>query len=165
MATYNLGIPGETTDGLIKRFQAEVGFRLGDAADAIFIFEYGANDAAFVPDGSFLVSVERFIDNLTKVLGQAKRLGGMVMILDITPVVEDAVNSSEVAKSRLNQHVQHYNQELAKLSEQEGVTLVKINEAFMLKEYQTLFCEDGLHPNSRGHKLIFEEVSKALPKF
>jgi lysophospholipase L1-like esterase len=65
----------------------------------------------------------------------------------------------------LNQHVQHYNQELAKLSEQEGVTLVKINEAFMLKEYQTLFCEDGLHPNSRGHKLIFEEVSKALPKF
>lgn len=42
---FNLGIGGETTEGLIKRFEIEIKARLSPDENLIFFF-YGANDLA-----------------------------------------------------------------------------------------------------------------------
>jgi acyl-CoA thioesterase I len=72
--SYNLGIPGETTDGLVKRFEGELNAREREGEDAIFIFAFGANDSVFLPSkNGFRVSKNRFVSNLETVYDIAKK--------------------------------------------------------------------------------------------
>ena len=46
--TYNLGIPGENTDGLVGRFESEFKARSrNEDEESVFVFAYGANDSVF----------------------------------------------------------------------------------------------------------------------
>ncbi|MDR2296234.1 MAG: SGNH/GDSL hydrolase family protein [Clostridiales Family XIII bacterium] len=51
------------------------------------------------------------------------------------------------------------------LAEAKGVPLVDVRAAFLaLRDYRKSLCEDGIHPNETGHRLIFELLkSKLLP--
>ncbi len=61
---FNLGIGGETTEGLMNRFEVETKARLSPDENLVFFF-YGANDLE-------LVSFANFESNLFEVISQAK---------------------------------------------------------------------------------------------
>ena len=74
---YNLGIPGETTRGLVKRFETEIKARDRDSENenAVFIFAFGANDSALLDnEGNFAVSIDEFGSNLAGVIEKAKTI-------------------------------------------------------------------------------------------
>lgn len=161
---YNLGIPGETTEGLVKRFKPETEARFRKGEEYIFLFAFGANDSALIlSKGEFKVSVEDYIRNLDTVLEDAKTYSTKLVLLNTTPVVEKVTAHVESKdKSRLNEYVERYNMALDELARRHNVPVLDVYSVFRQHDLESLFCEDGLHPNETGHRIIFDLVTKQL---
>jgi lysophospholipase L1-like esterase len=162
--TYNLGIPGDTTEGLRKRFlhETQVRFDRKKKEKPLFIFAFGGNDAYVIPEhNSFNVPKEAYADNLRYVLDQAKEFSDNIVVLTTTPLNEGL--TSHARKIRLNSYVKEYNEVVTQVCNEKGVHTIDVYDAFMTVDHtQLLDDEDGLHPNSEGHRLIFECVKKHL---
>jgi lysophospholipase L1-like esterase len=66
-------------------------------------------------------------------------------------------------KSRLNEYVQKYNEELKKVATLKNIPLLDIFSAFMEKGHVALLdADDGLHPNAAGHEIIYQMVREQL---
>ncbi|MEI7620781.1 MAG: GDSL-type esterase/lipase family protein, partial [Candidatus Falkowbacteria bacterium] len=145
--TYNLGVPGENTNGLANRFLSETKARIKEERpeDNIFIFAYGANDSTIISSqNKFRIGVEDFKKNLESVIDQAKKLGSKIIILNITPVNEElTANPINKDKSRLNKYIEIYNEVIKEIAISNDIYLVDVNSAFMSGDYKSLFCEDG----------------------
>lgn len=50
---------------------------------------------------------------------------------------------------------EQYNLEVFKIANSESVKIIDITSAFLqLKDYSEYLCDDGMHPNEKGHNLI-----------
>ena len=163
---YNLGIPGETTAGLVNRFEHEVDARERQGEEGVFIFAYGANDAAFLPaQESFRVSKEEFQANFSAVLEKAIEITKKIIVVNILPVIESINSVPRNGKIRLNKYMAEYNQVLTTLADKYKLQIIDVHALFLKEKYEDLFVpDDGLHPNDRGHELIFEAVKPVLQK-
>ena len=164
--TYNLGICGETTDGLANRFLSEVKARIKreKLEENVFIFAYGTNDAAFIPSqNDFYVNLENFKNNLKSTIDQAKNFSNKIFILNIIPVNEElTAHPIDKDKSRLNKYIETYNKSIRETVDDASIYFIDVNSAFMNNNYKNLLCEDGLHPNEIGHEVIFNELIKII---
>ncbi|MBU6427091.1 SGNH/GDSL hydrolase family protein [Patescibacteria group bacterium] len=156
---YNLGIPGETTDGLVKRFENETNAREREGEEAVFIFAFGANDAAFLAaQNKFRVSKEDFWTNLETVIKKALDISKNILIVNILPVIE-VMNRDRNGKTRSNKYMEEYNQVLKQLADQFGLRFVDAYSLFIETGHEKLFIQDdGLHPNDKGHELMFNAI-------
>jgi lysophospholipase L1-like esterase len=157
---YNLGIPGETTDGLVKRFENELTAREREGEEAIFIFAFGANDAAYLSnENKFRVSKEKFKMNLEQVIGKTLAISKKILVVNILPIVEKMNSSPRNGKIRLNKYMDEYNSVLQELADRFKLQLIDINSVFMKAGHEKLFIpDDGLHPNDEGHQIMFETI-------
>jgi lysophospholipase L1-like esterase len=159
--TYNLGIPGETVEGLQARFLEEAKRRISANPESNqIIFAYGMNDLAANADGSFLVDPDKFQEIYLKVIQQSKQLATKVQLLTITPIHELADPNSILG--RKNSAINQYNQIIKQLGIQEEIEVIDIHEVFSSNNVALLLDTDGLHPNSAGHELIFRTVVSKL---
>ncbi len=56
-----------------------------------------------------------------------------------------------------------YNLEVFKLSSRLGVPLLDITTPFLSrKDFRDYYCEDGIHPNEKGHRLIADAICSQL---
>lgn len=162
---HNLGIPSETTEGLVARFETETEARSRENEEAIFLFAFGANDAAFITkDNKFKVSVDDYSANLATVLAKARAISPKIIMLNVLPVHEEVYAKLRPDKIRVNAHFEEYNQAAKALAEKEKAHLVDVFSRFMEAGHAKLFSDDGVHPNARGHALIAETVLPVLEK-
>lgn len=168
--THNLGIPGDTTDGLTKRFSQEFNARDDEAKNderTVFIFAFGANDSVFMPGkNEFRVPKERFISNLQGVIDEARKVSDKIILLNITPCDEKICADRYEGKDKLrsNRNVEEYNNHIKDIAKDSGAELVDACSAYLTGDYREKLSEDGLHPNEKGHELIFEKVKNVLLK-
>ncbi len=157
---YNLGVPGETTDGLVSRLKSEVAVRESGGLP-VFIFAYGANDIRYIiSDKRQLVELDRFVTNLKEAIQSAQELGGRIILLTAAPVIEELTRTPN--KTRSNADIKQYNQALKALAQEAGLAIVDVHAAFDGQDLSTLLIEDGLHPSSEGHEIIYRLVLDAL---
>jgi lysophospholipase L1-like esterase len=170
--TYNLGIPGETSDGFLKRFETELAARAkagrGTAGpgEALFILAFGANDYTFIPSANeFVVTPEKFVTNMQSAINIAKKTSSKILLLNITPC-DEAICKKNYGdrKLRINKNVEIYNSLLQDLANKNNCKLVDVYSVFTTNQSTSLLSEDGLHPNDAGHELIFEKVREVLSK-
>jgi lysophospholipase L1-like esterase len=162
---YPLGIHGETTDGLVKRFENEFeARRRHDDTTYTFLFAYGANDATWLMDKQrFKASIEEYEKNLRTVIDIAQSVTANIYFLDITPVNEEfSANLVKKNKSCLNEYVDLYNDKLHDIARTCGVKVITVNEEFKAEGAANLLVSDGLHPNEAGHDLIYRQVVDTL---
>lgn len=162
---YNLGIPSNRTDQLVKRFSFEVDQRFDeDNQERYFIFAFGTNDAAFkIKEQVFRLDISQYEANVRKTIELAKGYSGNIVFLNITPVDESKTNGVlNKSKSRKNEYIDKYNEVLLKICRERGVDLIDINSEFKKNDYIKLLYDDGLHPNSEGHQVILGLVRDYL---
>ncbi len=162
---YSLGIPGETSRGLRDRFAREVAARQRSDDDGyVFLIACGANDATWLNgEQRFKQTQDEYAANMTAVIDEAKRLGGEVLLLNITPVNEEFSREFKGKdKSCLNEYVVTYNRVLAQVAAETEVRLIDVNRAFQERNVPALLTQDGLHPNDEGHRVLFETVTAHL---
>jgi lysophospholipase L1-like esterase len=157
---YNLGVDGNTTQQIIDRFVPEVKARLWHDETYAFIFATGINDTLH-QNGQLASTPEKYQHQLHLLYHQASQYSHQIFFLDLNPVDESLTNplkSSTTGKCYTNDRIDAFNSVLHQFCAQNHTNLIQINHLFKTQpDYRSLLI-DGLHPNSHGHQLIFNEV-------
>lgn len=160
---FNLGIGGETTEGLLKRMPHELSAR--NAADGNIVFiGYGANDLA-VKDGNQIVDPEQFRNNIKTAVEHAQQFSNDIYLVSILPFSQK-VNGVKVAsgKTRVNEAVVQYNQILKDIASENGLIYIDFYTAF-LQDKEIFLYEDGVHPNEKGYGMMAEIAIPIIEKY
>jgi lysophospholipase L1-like esterase len=149
VVTYNLGICGDDSCGLLKRFKFEVESRKPD----IIILAIGANDIKHQKNKP--VNFDKFEKNIKELVNQANKFTKKIIILGITLVDEKLTTpcNKPPYNFRENKDVARCNEILETIAAKEKIIFTPIPKNFSEKD----LC-DGLHPNTEGHGKIFETI-------
>ncbi|WP_417785310.1 SGNH/GDSL hydrolase family protein [Tenacibaculum sp.] len=153
---FNMGIGGETTEGLVKRFANEFNTRLLKDGNNIVTLAYGANDIALL-NGKNAVSLEKFRDNLNLCIEHALKHNATVYLINILPVIEDDNN----IKKRLLKDILRYNDILLSIAQKQDIHFIDVYSKFDIVK-ENLLTYDGVHPNAEGHEKAFNLIKEAI---
>ena len=154
--TYNLGVAGDNSDKLLKRFAAENEARNPDT----IIIAIGINDSRYVGiRENSNVPLERFASNLEEIIKQARKFTEEIIFVGLTRVDEKRVSpmpwNPEINFD--NKNVAIYDDKLKEICNNNELLLVE-----MMDLLDDSDLEEGLHPNSKGHEKMFLRVRDFL---
>lgn len=153
---FNLGIGGETTEGLMNRFEVETKARLSPDENLVFFF-YGANDLAERNDLE-LVSFANFESNLFEVISQAKEFTANIYVVSILPISK-TVDGIKVFEPKFRT-----TQKIKDLALQNQIEFIDIFSCFNLTKEEFL-SKDGIHPNEKGYQFIANQIKPIVEKY
>ncbi|MCJ7932423.1 MAG: GDSL-type esterase/lipase family protein [Chryseobacterium sp.] len=160
---FNLGIGGETTEGLLKRLPYELNAR--NSADGNLVFlGYGANDLA-IKDGEYIVGPEVFKNNIEAAVELAGPFSNEIYLVSILPVsqkIDGVVVAS--GKVRTNAEVEAYNQILKDIASEHSLGYIDFYAAFF-EDKEILLSADGVHPNEKGYGMMAEIAIPIIEKY
>lgn len=140
---------------------------LAQKPDWVFL-KYGANDTKrFGGQASkLLVSLQEYTANFTLMVEAYVKAGARVVLITPTPVVESIVNTSPDYQAMQmtweNSDIQGCADALKVIAGKHHIPLVDLVSLFTVKPDPALYCPDGLHPGPAGHRLMIEQVLKAI---
>jgi len=163
---YNLGISSDTSINILKRFKSETNARLLEGYEGVFfIFAIGSNDSCYLKNQNRFVTPQyQFKINIERLIKAAKKYSDDIIFIGTTNVDESRTTPIPWNTDLYctNNILKQYNIILESICKKHKVTFVDIFEQFETKtDYENLL-EDGLHPNTKGHKKIFEIVKEKL---
>lgn len=146
------------------------------------VLEFGGNDCDYNwkeisedPSGEHKPNSEisDFVKIYTELINLVKELGKKPVLLSLPPVdfnryfrtISKGLNAENILKWMngnkqfiTNWH-ERYNIEVFKLAINNHIPIIDITSRFLEeKQYERLLCEDGIHPNEEGHRLIAEAI-------
>ena len=145
---YNLGVRGETSSELKKRWLQEVSYRLPQKYDGRVIFSFGTNDTT-IENGKTRVSLEESISNLKDILSLAKNLYPVLMI-----------SPSPIDDKEQNQRTCDLSTKFAEVCHELNVSYLDIfSELIKSKIWMDeVKSYDGAHPRAAGYQVFAEIV-------
>lgn len=135
---FNLGIAGNTTGDILKRFKGEALSRKPTS----IIFAVGINDTKYS-------SPIKFKANLGKLVKLAKRFSSNITFVGL--VLGDWTGDEPFSQEK----TRDYNQIINGVVELKKCKFIRLQDKLDSKDFM-----DGLHPNDQGHKKMFEVIKK-----
>lgn len=163
---YNLGVGGDTSKDLLKRFESETKHRLWPDSETIFILSVGDNDSIFNnKTKSFRVLPEDYEKNLQKILNLTKKYSTKILFVGSIPVDESKVDEIPwfLGHSYKNKYINQFSEIAKSICKKNKCYFIDIHGKLEKENYKKLLA-DGVHPNSRGHEKVFEVVKDFLIK-
>ena len=167
---YNLGISGDTTADLFDRFEVECKSRALESIEYkepfIIMVSIGINDSQYIHNKNALRTPEdEFKKNIKKLINLAKRFTPDVIFIGLTPVDESKTTPIpwDTNKSYKNEYIGKFNEIIKSTCKENNTLFVEVFNHFLNMNYKNLIY-DGLHPNSKGHELIYKIVKEFLIK-
>lgn len=157
---YALGIPGETTAGLLKRLDSELTPRTPDT----IIIGIGINDTIYIKNKQQeSINIKEFISNISKIIAIATTYTNNILMLGLTNVIEERTtpilwNDNEIY---FNDTIKKYDIALEDYCNMNKVQYLKLFDLLQ----QTDFFDDGIHPNEKGHEKIYKAIKKKGEKY
>jgi lysophospholipase L1-like esterase len=157
---FNLGVSGDCSDDVLARFENETTVRARE--ELVFVIAVGTNDSR-TKAGQNFSNTSRYIQNIEKIIDLAKRHSSKILVVGLTPCVEERSNLVVWGDSGYtNQRVKEFDDTLMRFCKDNGISFVKIYEPFAVAQAQAELLPDGLHPNDAGHQLIADLVLPML---
>jgi len=154
---FSLGIGGDTSTNLLKRFEIESQAR----NPQIIIFAIGTNDSAYIKELDNVVTpINLYEENVKKLISLARKFTQTIVLVGLPIVDESKVHpflDSSTGKCYSNDNLKKYSDKLAGLAMKNKLLFINI---FPILSTEDL--GDGLHPNESGHKKIFEQIKNRL---
>ena len=155
---YNLSVSGNDTKDVLARFDGEAKVR----KPGIVMLAVGVNDSKRIDTkDNPETSEEQFEKNYNALISKAKQCAKRVICLGLTPVNEEKTTPIpwNTRKSYYSEFVKEYDQIIQDVVQKERVEYIPLYDLMDAKDF-----EDGLHPDSEGHRIIFEAVKEYLEK-
>ena len=146
---FNLGIPGNNTNDLVKRFDIECSIRAPKTENLIIIFGIGANDVKKIYNGE--VTEETFKENINTLIKDAKKYTNKIAFIGFIKADEN------IRKEYKSEKMIELDNTIKEICEKEDVTYIYMYDAVEKKD-----LTDGLHANSTGHQKMFERVFEVV---
>ena len=146
------------------------------------ILEFGGNDCDFNwkeisedPDRKHLPmsTIENFTSTYMEIINSIQDMGKIPVLLSLPPIdstryfrhISRGLSGENILKWMRNdkQYItnwhERYNIEIFKMAINCQVPVIDITSIFLEKKnYSRYLCEDGIHPNEEGHKLIAKAI-------
>lgn len=146
---YNLSISGDTTTDLLNRFEVEVKSREPN----IVIFAIGINDAQSASGAnSTRISIDEFKNNLKKLHLMTKKFTDKIIFIGLTSV-DELKMKSVFGSFYANQNIKYLDTEIKKFCEENNARFISMDGVVNIID-----LDDGLHPNTEGHKKMFDKI-------
>jgi lysophospholipase L1-like esterase len=165
---YNLGVSGDSTEGVLKRLKNEVESRRLYAEDEVIIISVGLNDSILMSDNTALMDVYEFQETYEKLIKEALGLTNRVYCVGLTAVDEKLTSPwkfSSTGKQWGNNRINLFEDSIKQSAQRLSVPFIPIHDEFLelLSKGEDLLA-DGLHPNNAGHKFIAKAVAENVIK-
>lgn len=181
----NFGKFGSTIETVEKSFMRYYD-RLNDFQ--YIVFECGGNDCdhnwkeiAENPGGLHYprCTIPEFTEKYNYLINKVKEMGKVPILLSLPPIdAERYLNTLSKSLNKENimdwmdgcvQYItnwhERYNLEVFKIARDNSVDIIDITTVFLdMKDYRTYLCDDGIHPNEKGHSLIAETINAYVEK-
>ena len=152
------------------------------------VLEFGGNDSDYNwseisddPDKEYnpKSTIDSFVRIYTKLINEIKKLGKIPTLLSLPPIdaqkyfarITQKLNAANILKwmkgniQFLTNWHERYNIEVFKLALTNAVPIVDITSKFLEnKNYSELLCDDGIHPNEAGHRVIAEAIREHVQR-
>ena len=149
-SVYNMGVAGETVEGLYSRLQ--VLYTQLDTPDAIFIMS-GINNLA-MGHKKFITTYHKIVRGLKKQYKSPKI--PKIFVQSLLPVLFPWIS---------NEEIKGVNLQLKKMADAEKVGYLDIYSLFLDPEGRTIadyLLEDGVHVSQKGYNVWSNEIVKHL---
>lgn len=159
-AIYNLGISGDITDDVLKRFVVETSAREPE----LIIFSIGINDAQWlIAEKHIRVALEKFEENIKELISKARNYNFSIAFVGFNPVEEEKTSPIpwRTNITYKNENIEKYNNKLGEICEKENIKFINLYSEMVKMDYKKLL-HDGLHPNAKGHEWIAQKVIKEI---
>ena len=164
--TYNLSVSGDVSGDVLERFEFETKQRTDEEKNQVIIFAIGGNDAQFITDQNRCQTSEKIVnENIQKLIILARKYASNIIFVGLAPTDESKTVPIPWCpdKSYKNEHIQKYNNLIKSICAKNKIPFIEIFEKLIKTDYKTLL-EDGVHPNTEGHKKMFEIIKEFLIK-
>ena len=161
---FNLGISGDTSAEILKRIETETMVRRWPNDPIMTILAIGVNDSADKL-GKRLVPIDEYQANVKKILILMKRLSDYQLVVGLTPCVDGLMAPAAWSENDFraqNHRIGEYERVLAGVTKEQSTEFVSMWQIFMNAPNWESMLPDGLHPDSRGHGIIYNHVKNKL---
>ncbi|MBP5262231.1 MAG: SGNH/GDSL hydrolase family protein [Clostridiales bacterium] len=152
------------------------------------LLEFGGNDCDFNwkevaedPERKHLPmsTIEDFVATYTAIINEIKKLGKTPVLLSLPPIdseryfkhISQGLSGENIMqwlhgdRQYITNWHERYNIETFKLAISNEVPIIDITSVFLEKKnYSNYLCEDGIHPNAKGQRLIAEAIKTHVGK-
>lgn len=162
-----------------------------DIAQADYtLLEYGGNDCDFDwdkigddPEGTYepKTLLDSFKESLTGLVRKIREIGSRPLIISLPPIDSESYfgfltrNMNQIQKNNvlkwlggdvniISRWHESYNQALFQVAAATSTPIIDVTSSFdqMGPDLKRMYCSDGIHPNSAGHRLIASSVVNIL---
>lgn len=157
---YNLGISGDSSNDVIKRFPIEAGARCKKIYPndrTRIVFAIGINDARCIDSKNNPVAgLKDFKNNISFLIENAGKFTNHVIFVGLT-LVDESKTTPINNIYFFNDKIKIYNEIIKTKCKKKGLVFLNIVEEWS-ENYLSLLSKDGIHPNERGHQKIFKKI-------
>ena len=146
---FNLGIPGNSTIEVVKRFENELQSRFNDEDTFNIIFEIGIKDAKKVINNPEYEDIFKF--NIDKLITIAKKYTSNIYFLGLMDV------DLNIRTDYKQEGIDKIDNLLKEVCESNSVIYINMRNVIELTD-----LADGLHPNSVGYEKMSNYLYKEL---
>lgn len=154
---YNLGISGDTSSGLLKRFQVENEVRKPN----VILIAIGLNDSRYINSpNNPETPLPKFASNLAELIAQAKKFTQEIIFVGLTKIDETKLMPTpwDATLYYTEKNAVLYDAKIKEIAGKNNLPFIPMHD-LLGDEY---LSEDGLHPNSKGHEKMFQRVKDFL---
>lgn len=165
---YNLGISGDTVEGILQRLKNDIALRTDtDNPDepVEIVFAIGINDSIWmVNEKSPRFTDEEFRNIIDTLADTAMAVAGRVSFIGLNAIDEALVNPIPWApdKAYLSERVKKFEDIIAKICAAKNLPFLPQFDLWNARADVRDLLIDGVHPNSKGHAFLAEQVKAFL---
>jgi len=153
----NLGVGGDTSTEILARMPNEIDAREKLAWETEIVVSIGTNDVRIM-DEIIRTPKEQFAKNILNLIEIAKKHTEKITFVGIPPIGKKEMIFSKALYS--DELIEKYDGIIQKITAEQGVKYINTRNAFA--GHDDCWCYDFLHPNDKGHHLIFDAVKDAI---
>jgi len=150
---YNLGISGETTRELLKRFDIEYTARI----PYIVLLSVGLNDSCFFSSWAHKVELPEYEKNLFSLCSLIDTKKSIIIIVGCSDIDESKTLPWKEDRFWDKKTATMYNETAKIFCQKNNIPFIDLTNVLSPGD-----IEDGLHPNAQGHEKIFQLVKNFL---
>jgi len=165
-AVYNLGICGDTSADLAKRFRTECDARVRikrPEDQFLILIAIGINDSLWSSGAHrkrFRITPGRFEQNIMGLIRQARAYPAKVALIGLTPVDESLTTPYEETVIS-NERIAQFNDILRTCCKRADVPFLDVFSLLSAEKYHSML-DDGLHPNAKGYAFMHAHIEAFL---
>lgn len=163
---FNLSIDGNTSQDILQRIESETRARIWRENLPIVIVQIGNNDS-LIENNAPWIPIDNYRANLVAIIEKLRPISSQIIFVGLSAC--DDAKTMPVAWGGYyysNVRIKSYEDQMRAVAEAQNIPFIPVFDPFVeeIKSGQGLLS-DGLHPNGKGHQVIFDIVQPGLRSF